>query len=292
MGRIIGILIAVAAVIALGSVYIVRENEQAIVLQFGNPVKVVNTADSNEPGLYFKRPFIFESVLKLEKRVLDLNAEPREVIAADQKRLIIDSFAKYKIVDPLEFYETVRDERGARLRLNAILDSSLREVVGKEPLAALLTGKRSEIMERAREAVNSEAASFGIEVVDVRIMRADLPQENSQKIYRRMQTEREREAKEFRAQGNEEAQRIKSRADKDRTVLLATAKQQAEILRGEGEAEATRIFADAFGRDEAFYSFYRTLAAYRETIASDDTTMVLSPDSDFLQLLRNSEMTQ
>lgn len=270
------------ALLTLNSaVFILDQREQALVVQFGEPIREVR-----EPGLNFKIPFAQELIV-FDKRVLDLNADPRELIAADQKRLIVDSFAKYKIVDPLRFYQTVRNEAGMRTRLNAILDSRLREVLGSVPLQALLTGERSQIMQDIRSKVNAEAKSFGIEVVDVRIMRADLPQTNSEAIFLRMQTERQREAKEFRAQGAEEAQRIRSKADKDRAVIIAEAQKQANLLRGEGEAKAAQIHADAYGRDPQFYNFYRSLQAYREVIRQGDTTMVLSPDSEFLKFFND-----
>lgn len=271
-------------IILLGSVYIVDQTEQAILLQFGEPVDIVK-----EPGLHFKRPYFLQGVVKLDKRILDLDADPRELIAADQKRLIIDAFAKFKITDPLKFYQTVRNEFGIRSRLNTVLDSRLREVIGNVPLNALLTGKRSDIMKKIKDNVNEEMKSFGIDVVDVRIMRADLPEENSKAIFQRMQTEREREAKEFRAQGAEEAQRITSKADKERTIILAEAEKKAQILRGEGDGEATKIFAGAFGQDINFFNFYRSLQAYRQTLNKDSTSMVLSPDSEFLKFFGDIE---
>jgi len=275
----ISIIIAIAvAFLVYGSVFIVNQAEQVLILRFGEPVDVVN-----KPGLNFKRPFFLESIVRFDKRVLDLNAEPREVIASDQKRLIVDAFAKYRITDPLKFYQTVRNEYGIRTRLNSILDSRLREVLGSFPLSTLLTGERSNIMQQIYENVNDEVKSFGIDIVDVRIMRADLPEKNSQAIYQRMQTEREREAKEFRARGAEEAQKITSHAEKDRTIILAEAEKQSQILRGEGDATAIKIFADAFGKDEEFYSFYRSMQAYKKTIDQGDTKFVLSPDSEFLR---------
>lgn len=277
-------IIGVAVILLLGSVFTVKEVEQALVLRFGEPVAVVK-----EPGLHFKRPFLFETIRKFDDRILDLNADPKELIASDQKRLIVDAFAKYRIVDPLKFYQTVRDEHGIRTRLNSILDSRLREVLGGVPLSTLLTGERAVIMEKIQKNVNSESIDFGVDVVDVRIMRADLPEKNSQAIFQRMQTEREREAKEFRAQGAEEAQRITSRADKDRTVILAEARKKAQILKGEGDAEATRIFAEAFGKDVDFFSFYRSLQAYNGTLDKENTSMVLSPDSEFLKYFNAAE---
>jgi len=280
-------ILAALVIIFLGSVYIVDETEQAIVLQFGEPQSGIKKA-----GLHFKRPFFLQNVVKMDKRILDLNAEPRELIAADQKRLIVDAFAKFRITNPLKFYQTVRNEFGIRTRLNSILDSRLREVLGSVPLSTLLTGERSDIMRQIKDNVNKETEGFGIDVVDVRIMRADLPEENSKAIFKRMQTEREREAKEFRAQGAEEAQRITSRAERDRTVLLAEAEKKAQILRGEGDAEATNIFAEAFGKDPEFFNFYRSMQAYRMTLKKENTSMILSPESDFLHLFSEPEKRQ
>ena len=263
------------------SLFILDQREQALVVQFGKPVRVVT-----DPGLNFKIPFAQDLII-FDKRVLDLNADPKELIAADQKRLIVDSFAKYRITDPLKFYQTVRNEAGMRVRLNAILDSRLREVLGSVPLQALLTGEREKIMQDIKQKVNDEAKSFGIEVVDVRIMRADLPQTNSEAIFLRMQTERQREAKQFRAQGAEEAQRIRAAADKDRTILLAEAQKQASLLRGAGEGKATEIHAEAYNHDPDFYRFYRSLQAYREVLKNTDTTLILSPDSEFLKFFND-----
>lgn len=263
------------------TLFILDQREQALVVQFGQPIREIR-----EPGLNFKIPFA-QDLIRFDKRVLDLNADPKELIAADQKRLIVDSFAKYRIIDPLKFYQTVRNEAGMRARLNAILDSRLREVLGSVPLQALLTGERSQIMQDIKLKVNDEAKSFGIDVVDVRIMRADLPQTNSEAIFLRMQTERQREAKEFRAQGAEEAQRIRSRADKERTIILAEAQKQSDLLRGSGEGTAAKIHSDAYERDPEFYRFYRSLQAYRETLKNTDTSLILSPDSDFLSFFND-----
>lgn len=273
------------ALLSLGCVYSVQQTEQALVLEFGQPVGVVK-----EAGLHFKKPFLFQTIITLDNRVLDLNADPREVIASDQKRLIIDAFAKYKIIDPLKFYQTVRDERGARMRLNAILDSKLRETVGNFPLSRLLSQERVAMMKTAQERVNAEAASFGVDVVDVRIMRADLPQENSQRIYNRMNTERDREAKEFRAQGAEEAQRIMAKAEKERTILLAEAQRKSEQLHGEGDAQANSIVAEVSSRDPEFFKFYRTINAYKNALPPENTRLVLTPDSEFLKFMESERV--
>jgi membrane protease subunit HflC len=255
----------------------VHQAQQALVVQLGEPRRVVT-----EPGLQFKRPFI-ESVVYLDKRILAYDSPKQEVIAADQKRLVVDTFARYKVTDALKFYQTVGTETTARDRLNSIVESSMRRILGNVPLSTVVSGERGELMRQIQELVNSEAHSFGIEIVDVRIRRADLPEQNNEAIYRRMQTERDREAKELRAQGAEEALRIRASADRERTVLLAEAKKQADILRGEGEAEKNHIFADAYNRDPAFFAFYRSMQAYREALHGSDTTMVLSPDSEFFR---------
>lgn len=283
------------------SAFVVEQTEQALVLQFGKPVRVVR-----EPGLNFKLPFV-QNVERFDKRLLDFDAESNEVIAADQKRLIVDAFVRYRITDPLRFKQTVGNENTMRSRLNSILESSLRQVLGSVPLSDVLSEKRAEIMENIRTQVNEQvqgavvensegeqgsanvrSGGFGIEVVDVRIKRADLPPANSEGIYKRMQTEREREAKEFRAKGAEDAQKIRGQADKDRTVIIAEATKKANILRGEGDGQATKIFAGAFGQDQDFFQFYRTMQAYKKTLDKKDTTMVLSPDSEFLKLMEKN----
>lgn len=285
------IVAAVALFLAANTLFIVDQTEQALVLQFGKPVRAVR-----EPGLNAKIPFI-QNVEFFDHRLMDFDGEPKEVIAADQKRLIVDAFLRYRIVDPLRFKQTVGDEQTMRSRLNSILESSLRQALGNVPLIKIISGKRAELMQQIRDLVNEQVRTatvpgkenvghgFGIEVVDVRIKRADLPPANSEGIYKRMQTERKKEAAQFRAQGAEDAQKIRATADKERTILLAEARKKAEILRGEGEAEATRIFAAAFGKDEEFFQFYRTMQAYRKTMGTDDTTFILSPDNDFLKYL-------
>ncbi len=267
----------IALMLLLSAVYIVDQREQALVLQFGEPVAVVKDA-----GLHFKIPFI-QNVERFDKRILDLNARPREVIGSDKERLIVDAFVKFRIKDPLKFYQSVQTQRRGLERLDTFLESSLRQVLGSVQLSTLLTGERGVVMQEIRDDVGVKAEKLGLKVVDVRIMRADLPEKNSQAIYRRMQTEREREAKELRAQGDEESQRIRSRADRERVIILAEAKKQAEEIRGAGEAEATKIFADSFSKDSEFYAFYRSMNAYRETLTEGDTNMILSPDSDFMR---------
>ena len=258
------------------------EREQGLVLQFGDPKRVIQKS-----GLHFKIPFI-QNVIKYDKRILEYDLPIEEVIAVDKKRMLIDSFARFKIIDPLEFYKTVGNEANVRNRLNSNVISSLRRVVGRVTLDELLSSERSNIMNRIKIEVNDAASRFGIEVVDVRIRRADLPEANSQAIFERMISERVREAKEFRAKGAEAAQIIRATADKEKTVLLAEATRKSEILRGEGESESIDIYANAFEKDSNFYSFYRSMQAYKNVLGEDGTTMILSPDSQFLEFFNNS----
>ena len=269
-------------VIVFQSLFIVQEISQAIVLQFGDPKKIVTKA-----GLNFKLPFI-QNVVYLDKRILNLDNDPEEVIAADQKRLIVDAIARFKIVDPLKFYISVGNERVARSRLSTIINSRIRGVLGTQELATLLSTDRTKQMAIIQNDVNTEAKNFGIEIVDVRIKRADLPPANSEAIYKRMQTEREREAKEFRAQGAEIAQKIRSTADKDVTVLLAEANKKSEIMKGEGDGLRNKIFADAFGKDPQFFGFYRAMQAYEKALIGGETSLVLSPDSEFFKFFGKS----
>jgi len=270
------VLIAAGLVTYL-SLFTVKEINQAIVLQFGDPKKVIA-----KPGLQVKIPFI-QNVVFIDRRILSLDPAPEEVIASDQKRLIVDAYARFKIVDPLKFYISVGDERVARSRLATIINSRLRSVLGTQNLATLLSEERSKQMAIMQEDVNDEAEKFGIAIIDVRIKRADLPQANSEAIYKRMQTEREREAKEFRAKGAEMAVTITSTADKEVTVLLANAKKQSEIMKGEGDGQRNKIFAEAFGKDPEFFSFYRAMQAYEKALIGGDTSLILSPDSDFFK---------
>tara|TARA_Y100000590_G_scaffold35585_1_gene38638 strand:- start:2216 stop:3082 length:867 start_codon:yes stop_codon:yes gene_type:complete len=269
--------LVVLAVVAYQAVFVVQEVNQAIVLQFGDPKKIIT-----KPGLNFKIPFI-QNVVYLDRRVLNLDNPPEEVIAADQKRLIVDAFARFKIVDPLKFYISVGNERVARSRLATIINSRIRSVLGTQQLATLLSVDRAVHMATIQNDVNTEAQNFGITIVDVRIKRADLPQANSEAIYKRMQTEREREAKEFRAQGAEMAAKITSTADKEVTVILANANKQSEIMKGEGDGKRNNIFADAFGRDPQFFAFYRAMQSYEKALIGGDTSLILSPDSDFFK---------
>ena len=282
LGKFILPLIFVIGLVVYLSLFTVKEINQAIVLQFGDPKKIITTA-----GLQFKIPFI-QNVVYLDRRILSLDPPPAEVIASDQKRLIVDAYARFKIVDPLKFYISVGDERVARSRLATIINSRIRSVLGKQSLATLLSEERSGQMAIIQEGVNVEAEKFGITIIDVRIKRADLPQANSEAIYKRMQTEREREAKEFRARGAEMAVTITSTADRKVTVILANAQKQSEIMKGEGDGIRNKIFADAFGQDPDFFSFYRAMQAYETALIGGDTTLILSPDSDFFKFFGNA----
>ena len=274
-------LLAIIGATIFFSMFIVKEVNQAIVLQFGDPKTIIVN-----PGLNFKIPFI-QNVVYLDKRILNLDAPSEEVIASDQKRLIVDAFARFKIVDPLKFYISVGDERVARSRLATVINSRIRNVLGQEELQTLLSVDRIKQMELIKEGVNAEAQNFGINIVDVRIKRADLPQANSEAIFRRMQTEREREAKEFRARGAEMAVTITSTADKEVTVLIADAEKKSEIMKGEGDGERNKIFADAFGRDPEFFAFYRAMQAYETALIGGETSLILSPDSEFFKFFGN-----
>ena len=282
LGKFILPLIFVIGLVVYLSLFTVKEINQAIVLQFGDPKKIITTA-----GLQFKLPFI-QNVVYLDRRILSLDPPPAEVIASDQKRLIVDAYARFKIIDPLKFYISVGDERVARSRLATIINSRIRSVLGKQSLATLLSEERSVQMSIIQEGVNVEAEKFGITIIDVRIKRADLPQANSEAIYKRMQTEREREAKEFRARGAEMAVTITSTADRKVTVILANAQKQSEIMKGEGDGIRNKIFADAFGQDPDFFSFYRAMQAYETALIGGDTTLILSPDSDFFKFFGNA----
>jgi len=282
IGKFLLPVIALAGFTIYLSLFTVKEINQAIVLQFGDPKKVIA-----EPGLKYKIPFI-QNVVYLDRRILSLDPAPEEVIASDQKRLIVDAYARFRIVDPLKFYISVGDERVARSRLATIINSRIRSVLGKQSLATLLSEDRTKQMAIIQEGVNAEAEKFGITIIDVRIKRADLPQANSEAIYKRMQTEREREAKEFRAKGAEMAVTITSTADKEVTVLLANAKKQSEIMKGEGDGQRNKIFAQAFGKDPEFFAFYRAMQAYEKALIGGDTSLILSPDSDFFKFFGNT----
>lgn len=293
------ILIGIAAVGVYFSAYIVNQTEQAIVLRFGAPVEngVKNAYKTgpdgktvNGAGLYWKVPFI-ETVDYFDKRILDLDSSPQEVIASDQKRLVVDAFARYRVVDPLLFFQTVRTETIARQRLNDLMGAALRAALGAATFQDVVRDKRDALMVQIRDRVNGEAEKLGISVVDVRIKRADLPEANSEAIYARMQTERQQEAAEIRARGTEVANRIRATGEREATVIKAEATKTSELLRGEGDAERNRIFADAFGKDPDFFAFYRSMQAYEKGLKSDDTRLVISPNSQFFKYFSNPDGT-
>jgi modulator of FtsH protease HflC len=277
VGGIVAALALVALILGYGSLFTVHQTRQAIVVRLGQPVRVVT-----EPGLNFKIPLI-DSVIHIDKRILDLENPSQEVIASDQKRLVVDAFARYKITKPLLFYQAVGSVERANLQLSTLLNSALRRVLGEATLTHVVKDDRAALMARVRDQLEAEAQAFGITVVDVRIRRADLPEQNSQAVYQRMQTERQREAAEFRAQGSQRNQEIRARADRDVTVLIADATNKAEQVRGEGDGERNRIFAEAYGRDTEFFAFYRAMQAYEAGLRHNDTRMLLKPDSEFFR---------
>lgn len=273
---------AAIIVFLFGALYIVNQTEQAIVLQFGEPIRVIK-----EPGLKFKIPII-QKVVYYDKRLLNLDPPAQEIVLNDKKRLDVDSFTRYRIVDPLKFYQTVRTETQARSKLEEIVNSSVRKVLGRITLQELLSQQRSQIMADISNAVKNDAAQIGVSVAEVRIRRADLPIEVLQAINDRMKAERERDAKEFRAQGQQAAQQIRSTADKESTIIVAEAEKQAQITRGEGDKEATRIWNEAAGTDPQFYAFYRSLEAYRKSLGKKSNSFVLSPDSEFFKYFKGA----
>jgi membrane protease subunit HflC len=277
VGGIVATVLLIGVIVAYGAVFTVYQTRQALVVRLGDPRRVIT-----QPGLHFKMPFI-ESVIYIDNRILDLENPAQEVIASDQKRLVVDAFARYRIKDVLRFYQALGSVERANSQLSILLNSALRRVLGEATLTAVVRDDRGHLMARVREQLDAEAQALGIQVVDVRIRRADLPEQNSQAVYQRMQTERQREAAEIRAQGAQRAQEIRARADRDVTVLIADATARAEQTRGEGDGERNRIFNDAFGRDPEFFSFYRSMQAYEAGLRSNDTRMLLNPDSGFFR---------
>lgn len=276
--------VAVLFILA-NSIYIVNQAEQAIVLQFGEPRRVVK-----DPGLKFKIPFI-QNVVFYDMRLLNLDPPAQEVVLNDKKRLDVDSFTRYQIVNPLRFYQTVRTEEQAQSKLAEIVNSSVRKILGRITLQELLSQKRTKIMRDISNAVKIDAEQIGVSVADVRIRRADLPLEVLQAINARMKTERERDAKEFRARGQQEAQQIRAAAEKERTIILAEAEKQAQVTRGEGDKEAIKIWNDAANQDKDFFAFYRSLEAYKNSLSDGEASLILSPDSEFFKYFRNSLKT-
>jgi membrane protease subunit HflC len=279
---IIAVVLVAAGIVAMNALFIVDQTEQALVLQFGQPRRVVR-----DPGLWVKRPFLEEARL-YDNRLLDFEPPPEEVIVSDQKRLVVDTYTRYRITDPLLFYQTVNSEVAVRARLSAMVNGSLRRVLGNVTLSALLSNERSAIMKQIRDEVSDQGKGFGIEVIDVRIRRADLPEENSQAIYARMVSERQQQAAQYRGEGAEAAQNVKANADRERTVILAEAQRDAQRVRGDGDAESIRVYADAFGQDKEFFAFYRSMQAYRDALNGRTTSFVLSPDSGFFRFFENS----
>ena len=276
-GGVIAALVLLALIVAYASLFTVYQTDQAIVVRLGQPIRVVT-----QPGLNFKFPLL-DSVISVEKRIVDLENPAQEVIASDQKRLVVDAFARYRINDALKFYQTIGAIEGANARLSTLLNSALRRVLGEASTIDIVRDKRAQLMAQVRTQLEGEAQSFGVAIVDVRIRRADLPEQNSQAVYQRMQTERQREAAEFRAQGSEKSQEIRARADRDVTVLVADATQQGEQARGDGDADRARIFAQAYGKDPEFYAFYRSMQAYEAGLQPSNTRLVLPPDSRFFR---------
>ncbi|TMJ93118.1 MAG: protease modulator HflC [Alphaproteobacteria bacterium] len=267
----------VALIVAYGSLFTVYQTQQALVVRLGKPIWVIT-----EPGLNYKVPLI-DSVIGIDKRILDLESPSQEVIASDQKRLVVDAFARYRVQDPLKFYQTVGSIEAANSRLSTLLISALRRVLGEAFFIQVVRDERPQLTQKMREQLDHEASAFGIAVIDVRIRRADLPEQNSQAVYQRMQTERQREAAEFRAQGSQRSQEIRARADRDVIVLVADATSKAEQIRGEGDSQRNRVFADAYGRDQDFFGFYRSMQAYENGLRHNDTRMLLNPDTDFFR---------
>ena len=275
------VLLFFVVIVGYSSIFTVSQTEQALVVRLGRPVDVVS-----EPGLNFKAPFI-DTVISIDKRILDLENPSQEVIAADQKRLVVDAFARYRIKDPLRFYQSIGSIQAANIQLTTLLNAALRRVLGEVTFITVVRDERENLMARIRDYLDKEADQYGIQVVDVRIRRADLPEQNSLAVYKRMQTEREREAQEFRAQGGQKAQEIRSKADREAVVIIADANSTAEQTRGVGDAERNRLFAEAYGRDPEFFAFYRSMTAYETGLRSNDTRFLLRPDSEFFRFFAN-----
>jgi membrane protease subunit HflC len=279
---VIAVVLVAAGIFAMSALFIVDQTQLALVLQFGQPRRVIR-----DPGLWVKRPFL-EDVIFYDNRLLDFEPPPEEVIVSDQKRLVVDTYTRYRITDPLLFYQTVNSEAAVRARLNAMVSGSLRRVLGNVTLSALLSNQRPAIMHQIRDEVSAQGKSFGIDVVDVRIRRADLPEENSQAIFARMQSEREQQAAQYRAEGSEAAQTVRANAERERTVILAEAQRDAQKVRGDGDAESIRIYADAFGQDKEFFAFWRSMQAYRDALTGRTTSFVLTPESGFFRFFEHS----
>jgi modulator of FtsH protease HflC len=279
----VAVVLVIAGVLTMSSLFIVDQTEEALVLQFGQPRRVIR-----QPGLEIKRPFL-ENVIFYDNRLLDFEPPPEEVIVSDQKRLVVDTYTRYRITDPLLFYQTVSSEAAVRARLNAMVSGSLRRVLGNVTLSALLSHQRSAIMGQIRDEVSAQGKSFGIEVIDVRIRRADLPEENSQAIFARMKSEREQQAAQYRGEGAEAAQSVRANAERERTVILADSQRLAQKVRGDGDAESIKVYAGAFGQDKEFFAFYRSMQAYRDALNGRTTSFVLTPDSGFFRFFEKPD---
>ena len=279
----IGIVI-IAIIILFNALFIVRQTQQTLILQFGDPIRIIQ-----KPGLNIKIPLI-QTAIYYDVRILEFDAEVEEVILSDQKRLLVDAFIRYKIVDPLKFYQAVGNENGFKARVTGLLSGSLRRVMGGDPLEVVLSQDRTSLMEKIQEGINLEAVNFGVSIVDVRIKRADLPKANSEAIFGRMRAEREKEARQFRAEGAEESQKIKAKAEKNKVIIVAEAKKKSQIIKGLGDEEAVRIYANAFNKDKEFFAFYRSMEAYKQAFleGEDDPPLILSPDSDFFKYFNKS----
>jgi membrane protease subunit HflC len=296
MRTVFGVVVVLVALALYFSLFVVDQTEQALVLRFGDPVRVINAPEGNQvgnvrdsaPGLYYKLPFV-DNVVYFEKRILDLDSPPLEIIASDQKRLQVDAFGRYKIVNPLLFYQKVGTVSGASSRLSSFLQSAVRRVLGDASFSDLVRDRRAQLMTLIKQQVDQESRDFGIEIVDVKIRSADLPPENSQAIYQRMQTERQRQATEIRAEGEQEARTIRAEADRQATVIVADANGEASRVQGDGEAQRNRIFAQAYGEDPDFFAFYRSMLAYQTALPGQTTRLVISPDSDFFRYFGNPE---
>jgi membrane protease subunit HflC len=275
------ILVIASAFVFLSAAFTVHQTQQALILRFGEAIRIVT-----EPGLHFKLP-IADDAVYIDKRILDLDSESQEVIASDQKRLVVDAYSRYKITDALKYYQSVQSSARANARLSQILNSAVRRVLGESTFEEIVRDKRPELMKRITEQVNNEAAALGMSIVDVRIRRADLPEANSQAVYMRMQTARTKEANDIRARGQEQAKIITSRSDKEAKIIIAEANKISEITRGEGDAGRNKIYAESYGQDPEFFKFYRSMVAYEESLKSGDTRLVISPDTDFFTYFKD-----
>ena len=276
------IVIVAFLVIVSQALHTVDQTESALVVQLGKPVKAITA-----PGLHFKKPFI-QQVIKFDNRLLLYDAAPSVIITKDKKNLVVDNYAKWKIVDPLRYYQTVKNETGAQSRLDDIIFSNLRQELGKHDLVDIISKTRASLMGTVTEKTNEAAKAFGIEVVDVKIKRADLPPENERAVFERMRAEREREAKRYRSEGEERALGIRAKADREKTILLSEAARKAEVLKGEGDAVATKLYAQAYTKDPEFFYFLKTMEAYKKTLGDRDT-LVLTPESEFFRYFKKSK---